>query len=193
MGRDPDRDALRRVLLARRDNTSAEMLEMASEEVRRRLRRWPPLDGAESVGAYHSIGSEIRTGGIMQDILNSGKTLLLPAVLDGSGGPENAYGSMEFRIVRDERDLAPGPYGIREPRARCAPAVPDVMLVPAVAVTPDGHRLGYGRGYYDAYLGTHQIPSVAAAMEKQVVKRIPPNPHDVPVDWVVTEGRLFRA
>ena len=193
MGCDPDRDALRRVLLARRDNTSAEMLELSSEEVRRRLRRWPPLDGAGSVGAYHSIGSEIRTGGIMQDILNSGKTLLLPAVLDGSGGPENAYGSMEFRVVRDERDLAPGPYGIREPRARCAPAVPDVMLVPAVAVTPDGHRLGYGRGYYDAYLGTHQIPSVVAAMEKQVVKRIPPNPHDVPVDWVVTEGRLFRA
>lgn len=193
MGRDPDRDALRRVLLARRDNTSAEMLEMASEMVRRRLRRWPPLDDAESVGAYHSIGSEIRTGGIMQDILDSGKTLLLPAVLDGSGSPGDAYGSMEFRVVRDERDLAPGPYGIREPRARCAPAVPDVMLVPAVAVTPDGHRLGYGRGYYDAYLGTHQIPSVAAAMEKQVVKRIPPNPHDIPVDWVVTEGRLFRA
>ena len=190
MGRDPDRDALRRVLLARRDNTSAEMLEMASEDVRRRLRRWPPLDDAGSVGVYHSIGSEIRTGGIMQDILDSGKTLLLPAVLDGSG---NAYASMEFRVVQDERDLAPGPYGIREPRSRCAPAVPDVVLVPAVAVTPDGHRLGYGRGYYDAYLGEHQIPSVVAAMEKQVVKRIPPNPHDVPVDWVVTEGRLFRA
>ena len=193
MGCDHDRNALRRVLLARRDNTSAEMLDMASEMVRRRLRRWPPLDDAGSVGAYHSIGSEIRTGGIMQDILDSGKTLLLPAVLDGSGSPGNACGSMEFRVVRDERDLAPGPYGIREPRARCAPTVPDVMLVPAVAVTPGGHRLGYGRGYYDAYLGEHQIPSVAAAMEKQVVKKMPPNPHDIPVDWVVTEGRLFRA
>ena len=193
MGCDPDRDALRRVLLARRDNTSAEMLELASERVRRRLRRWPPLHEAGSVGVYHSIGSEIRTGGIMQDILDSGKTLLLPAVLDGSDGSGDAYGTMEFRVVRDERDLAPGPYGIRAPRSRCAPAVPDVVLVPAVAVTPNGHRLGYGRGYYDAYLGTRRIPSVAAAMEKQVVKKIPSNPHDVPVDWVVTEGRLFRA
>jgi 5-formyltetrahydrofolate cyclo-ligase len=193
MGSDPGRDALRRVLLARRDNTSAEMLALASEEVRRRLRRWPRLHEAGSVGAYHSIGSEIRTGGIIQDILDSGKLLLLPAVLDGSGDSENTCGSMEFRTVRDERDLALGPYGILEPRARCTPAVPDVVLVPAVAVTPDGHRLGYGRGYYDAYLGAHRIPSMAAALEKQVVKRIPANPHDIPMDWVVTERRLFQV
>lgn len=184
MGRDPGREALRRMLLARRDNTSDEMLQLASEEVRRRLRRWPPLEGAGSVGAYHSVGSEIRTDGIMQDILNSGRTLLLPAV-EGDG--------MQFRVVRNERDLVPGPFGIRQPRARCASAVPDVALVPAVAVTPGGDRLGYGYGYYDAYLGAHDVESVAAAMEKQVVKRVPPNPGDIPVGWVVTEGRLFRV
>ena len=181
MRRDPDRAALRRVLLARRDNTSADMLEMASDAVRRRLRRWPPLDGAGSVGVYHSIGSEIRTGGIIQDILDSGRTLLLPAVKGDS---------LEFRAVQDERDLAPGPFGVREPRLRCMPSVPDVVVVPAVAVTPGGDRLGYGRGYYDTYLGEHRVKSVAATLEKQVVKRIPVGPHDVPVDWVVTEDRL---
>lgn len=184
MKRDPDRAALRRVLLTRRDGTSADMLEIASEEVRRRLRRWPPLDGAESVGVYHSIGSEIRTGGIIQDILDSGRTLLLPAIADDS---------LEFRAVQDERDLAPGPFGVREPRARCAALVPDVVVVPAVAVTADGHRLGYGRGFYDAYLGTFRVESVAATLEKQVVKRIPVGPRDMPVDWVVTEARLFHS
>lgn len=183
MKRDPDRAALRRVLLARRDSTSADMLEIASEAVRRRLRRWPPLDGAGSVGVYHSIGSEIRTGGIIQDVLDSGRTLLLPAVADDS---------LEFRAVRDERDLAPGPFGVREPRARCAASVPDVVVVPAVAVTADGHRMGYGRGFYDAYLGTFHVESVAAILEKQVVKRIPVGPRDVPVDWVATEARLLR-
>ena len=184
MKRDPDRVALRRVLLARRDNTSADMLEMASEAVRHRLRPWPPLKGAGSVGVYHSIGSEIRTGGVIQDVLDSGRMLLLPAVMDGS---------MEFRVVQDERDLVPGPFGIREPRTRCAASVPDVILVPAVAVTTKGHRLGYGRGYYDAYLGEHHIESVALTLEKQVVKRIPAGPCDMPVDWVVTEYRLFRS
>ena len=184
MMRDPDRVALRRVLLARRDNTSADMLEMASEAVRHRLRRWPPLEGAGSVGVYHSIGSEIRTGGIIQDVLDSGRTLLLPAVIDDS---------MVFRVVQDERDLVPGPFGIREPRIRCTASVPDVILVPAVAVTTEGNRLGYGCGYYDAYLGEHHMESVALTLEKQVVKRVPVGPCDMPVDWVVTECRLLRT
>ena len=184
MKHDPDRAALRRVLLARRDSTSADMLDIASEEVRRRLRSWPPLDGADSVGVYHSIGSEIRTGGIMQDVLDSGRTLLLPAVVGDS---------LEFRAVKDKRDLAPGPFGVQEPRSRCAVFVPDAMVVPAVAVTVNGHRLGYGRGFYDAYLGTFRVESVAATLEKQVVKRVPVGPQDVSVDWVVTEARLFRS
>lgn len=192
MVRDPDREALRRVLLARRDNTSAEMLAMVSEAVRRRLRHWPPLQNARLVGLYHSIGSEINTDGIIQDIQDSDKTLLLPVVLDDPDD-SGSHPHMEFRVIRNERDLTLGSFGIMEPRTRCTVAVPDVVVVPAVAVTPNGHRLGYGRGYYDAYLQTNPIPSVAATLEKQVVKSIPTNSYDIPVDWVVTEGRLFEA
>lgn len=181
---DPDREALRRILLDRRDNTSDDMLDMASEVVRRRLSRWPLLGDARYVGVYYSIGSEIRTGAIIQDILSSGRSLLLPAIVGSD---------MEFRMVQDERDLVSGPFGIRQPRSRCSVAIPDVLLVPAVAVTMHGDRLGYGGGYYDVYLSRHHIQSVAAVLEKQVIRKIPPNPGDVPVDWVVTEGRLFET
>ena len=190
MKRDPDRAALRRVLLARRDSTSADMLEIASEAVRRRLRRWPPLDGAGSVGVYHSVGSEIRTGGIIQDVLDSGRTLLLPAIADDS---------LEFRAVRDERDLAPGPFGVREPRARCAASVPDVVVVSA---TPgdalqrewEEHRLdGYVRGIAGQEMGSKSEHLKQAAAGKYAPDHIL-MVGDAPGDWraaQTVEARFF--
>ena len=179
-----DREALRRIMLDRRDSTSAERLELASESVRNQLRRWPPLPAASSVGAYWAINSEIHTSNIIDDILDAGQTLLLPAIQGDT---------MEFRVMRETRDLVPGHFGIREPRKRCTVDIPDVILVPTVAVTTEGYRLGYGHGYYDKYLKKHKIESVAMTLDKQVIKRIPTNPHDIPVDWVITESRLFHT
>ena len=183
MTTDTGREALRRLMLARRDNTSDNMLGLASEKICRRLQRWSLLRDAESVGAYFSVGSEIRTTDIMQDVLISGRKLLLPAV---------AGDLMEFRAIHGEKDLVPGPFGIWQPRERCPSSIPDVALVPAVAVTPHGDRLGYGGGYYDRYLESHSIESAALSLEKQVIKRIPPRAGDVSVDWVVTEERLHQ-
>lgn len=184
MVRDPDREALRRLCLERRDATSSDMLDIASGAIRRRLRQIRGYARADAVGAYRSIGSEIRTDEIIQDILNAGQRLFLPAV---SGD------SMVFREVRETRDTVRGRFDVMEPRARCPEGTPDILLVPAVCVTLQGGRLGYGRGYYDAYLRRNGIESVATCLDKQVVGRIPGNPGDVPADWIVTENRLRRT
>ncbi len=181
---DPDREALRRMLLKRRDSTSSDMLEMASGRIRERLLRMEPLRDAGSVGAYHAIGSEVRTAGIIQDVLDAGQRLLLPAV---------AGDSLVFRAVEDVGDLVRGRFGIMEPKPRCDAGTPEVLLAPAVGVTIKGARLGYGSGYYDRYLRLSGAVSVALTLEKQVVGRIPEGPGDVPVDWVVTEDRLVRV
>lgn len=181
---DPDREALRRILLERRDSTSSEMLEMASERIRERLRRMGPFQDARSIGAYHAIGSEVRTAGIIQDVLDAGQRLLLPAT---SGD------SLVFRAVQNAGDLVRGRFGIMEPKPRCDTGTPEMLLVPAVGVTAGGIRLGYGSGYYDRYLRLTKAESVAITLEKQVVGRIPESPGDVPVDWVVTEDRLLRT
>lgn len=175
---DPSREALRRMLLARRDSTSQEMLELASDKIRWRLQGSSVLDAATSVGAYYAIGSEVRTLGIMQDILDSGRTLMLPSVLGDT---------MQFRIVTSMADLVRGRFDIMEPRARCLVGQPDILLVPAVGITTEGIRLGYGHGYYDKYLQRQKCRSVGVTLEKQVVKSIPFNSLDVMVDWIVTE------
>lgn len=181
---DPSREALRRVLLDRRDATSQDMLELASESIQNNLRRCKAISDAKSVGAYCHIGSEIRTTGIIQDILSAGQTLMLPVITGRT---------MRFRIVKDITDTHIGSFGIPEPKKRCPVDIPDIILAPAVGATLHGTRLGYGHGYYDAYLAKNSILSVAVTLEKQVVKKIPFNPQDHSVDWIVTEKRIQRA
>jgi len=70
----------------------------------------------------------------------------------------------------------------------------DVVLIPAVAFDRQGRRVGYGGGYYDRFLP--EIPRAArigAAFACQIVAEIPPDPHDVPADWIVTEDELIVA
>jgi 5-formyltetrahydrofolate cyclo-ligase len=88
--------------------------------------------------------------------------------------------------------------GFCEPAAlapRAAPEEIDVIVVPALAVSPSGHRLGYGAGFYDSVLPRYSPPAltVVVAYEFELLLEIPSLPHDVPCDVVVTDARTFRA
>ena len=93
--------------------------------------------------------------------------------------------------------VVPGAYGIEEPLGeRFGPeslARVDLMLVPAAAVDLDGHRLGWGRGYFDralAALGSPP-PVYAVVYDHEVLDRVPVEAHDAPVDGVVTPARVI--
>lgn len=181
---DPNRESLRSVLLNRRDSTSHEMLKIASESIRNTLRHSSVFDGATDVGVYHTIGSEIITGGIIQDLLDSGRSVFLPVVRNNL---------IIFKNVQGVQDLIPGMFDIMEPRETCATGNPNILVVPAVGATLRGTRLGYGSGYYDRYIRKNNPTTICVAMDKQIVKKIPSNPNDVFMDWIVTESRLHRV
>jgi 5-formyltetrahydrofolate cyclo-ligase len=91
-----------------------------------------------------------------------------------------------------------GAYGIDEPPEH-SPVVPSaalrVVVVPGLAFDPRGHRLGYGAGFYDRALGALGVQAVLVGVcyGGQCVDEIPTAPHDVPVDFVVTESFLIDA
>ena len=93
--------------------------------------------------------------------------------------------------------LTPGPWGIEEPGAdapRVAPEAIDLVVVPCLAVDAAGHRLGYGRGYYDRTLaGLGRAVTTAVAFDFQRIAEVPSEPHDVAVTWVVTDRTTLRA
>ena len=99
-----------------------------------------------------------------------------------------------FRVEDPEADFTRGTLGIPEPRKSCAPVGPeeiDWALVPGLAFDARCHRLGRGAGHYDRLLPTlrPEAPRWALALDCQWDKGLPVEPHDVPLDGVVSSSR----
>lgn len=103
---------------------------------------------------------------------------------------------MVFRFVEDVGRLEDAGYGFAEP-SRDAPVARelDAIIVPALAVDPMGHRIGYGAGYYDRTLPKYAPPavSIAVAYDWQLIAEVPATSGDVRVAWVVTDLRVLST
>jgi 5-formyltetrahydrofolate cyclo-ligase len=122
-----------------------------------------------------------------------------------SGGARVAYpildpeaGTMDFRFVEDVTTMRPHPFGHSEPGAhdiKAAPGQIDVIVVPALAVDPRGHRIGYGGGHYDRTLALHapSTATVAVVFDFQLIADAPQTEGDVAVAWVVTDARTLAC
>lgn len=159
-----------------------------SERITARLLALEAYRAARCVMAYMSIGGEFDTSRFVADVLASGRRLVLPRV-------DGASRAIRIHEVRDlPRELAAGVWGIREPRVDLCPEVAasevGFVLVPGVAFTRRGERIGYGGGYYDGFirgLGAQRPALVAAAFSLQVLPELPVSDRDQRVDLVVTE------
>jgi 5-formyltetrahydrofolate cyclo-ligase len=105
---------------------------------------------------------------------------------------------LTFRFVRDPGALLDRGAGFCEPdpsEPEAQPGELDVIVVPALAVDPSGHRIGYGLGYYDATLPDHaaHAVSIAVAFDFQLIAEVPATSGDVPTNWIVTDARTIRA
>jgi 5-formyltetrahydrofolate cyclo-ligase len=164
------------------------------EELRRRPRGTPEASRAAqerllasgllsgSVGLYRALPSECGT-----DLLAAalGERACFPCVVPGQA---------ELQFRREGGAWARGPLGVLEPRGEPVPLRDiEVLVVPAIAVDLRGHRLGRGRGHYDATLAAFAGRSAALVFESQLVPEVPVGDHDRPVDAVCTEARLVLA
>jgi 5-formyltetrahydrofolate cyclo-ligase len=89
--------------------------------------------------------------------------------------------------------LVPGFAGILQPPADAPRLTPDVLLVPLLAITPAGVRLGQGKGYYDRALALAPARTIALAWDVQVTDSLPNDLWDIPIDFLATPTRLFAC
>ena len=177
--------ALRDLLLERRDNTSHDLLKIASKKIQKKLDKIFAFKNAKKIGVYYPIGSEIFTQDIIQELLSKGKEVFLPKVM-GEG--------MEFRKIVDFSSLEPGNFDIMEPKEECPVDNDlDVILVPTVGISQTGVRLGYGYGFYDRFLAKNKTVAISMTLEKQIIKNIPKSEHDIIMDWIVTEDKMTKV
>lgn len=98
--------------------------------------------------------------------------------------------------VSNLEHVEPGKFGILEPKIHLPqvdPSEADLILVPGVVFSENGHRIGFGKGFYDRLLKKVKCLKVGIAYEFQIVKNIPGEKHDVPMEKIITEARVIQV
>ena len=147
----------------------------------------PEYKKAQVIFCYCSVGSEPDTSEIIRRSIEDGKSVAVPRVC--------GRGKMEARIISGTSDLRPGTFGIPEPSKKEKAVEPeeiDIAVVPGVAFSRDGSRLGHGGGYYDRFLPKVKGLTVGIARERFLMDVIPCEEHDVKVACLITEEKTTR-
>jgi len=182
---------LRLLALRRRRSIPKEELAALSARVEANLVSTPEYRDASLVISYCAKDDEVQTRHIIETALAGGKRVAVIAT-------DPASKTLSFSEIDSfESDLAPGTFGILEPKpGRGRPvsiSEAGLILVPLVAWDEEGRRLGYGAGYFDRALArAGSVPKVGLALESQRLAEVPSSRHDVPLDVVVTERRVVR-
>ena len=174
----------RKQALAARRALGAEERRACSAAICARLSELPELRAARTILRYRALSDEADLSAL-EEMLDA--RFVYPRCLGG--------GVMEARLPTGP--LCPGPYGIEEPDpARSMPVPPeeiDAVLVPCVGFDAAGGRLGRGAGYYDRYLSAcPDALRICAAFEAQRLEKVSTEPHDVRMDWIVTERACIK-
>jgi 5-formyltetrahydrofolate cyclo-ligase len=146
-------------------------------------------DGS-TVGLYHAVGTEAPAAGWARWFAENGMRIALPwfAARDAA---------MEFRIWAnpwDDEPLVVGPWRALQPAVNEEAVVPDVVIVPMLAFTASGQRLGQGGGHYDRWLEAHpQVLPIGLAWDCQIAEKLPVEAHDRPLAAVVTPTRIYEG
>ena len=153
----------------------------ASAAIFSAVERLPEFRAARTVAVFAALPDEPATDEVLARWAST-RRVVLPRV-EGD--------AMRFYACRPDA-LVFGAFGILEPQGErpCPAGEIDLVVCPGVAFTADGRRLGRGRGYYDRYLGDPAFRGfrVGVCYAHQLVDDLPVEPHDVFMDYVITDG-----
>jgi 5-formyltetrahydrofolate cyclo-ligase len=183
--------SVRAAALARRDAMPAADREVASQAIADHVDQQvlAGLPAGAVIALYHPKASEVDTRGLVAHATRRGLVLAYPRI-------DRPHRALVFHRATPA-ELAPSVFGLHEP-SRDAPVVAvgvlAAIIVPGIAFDASGHRLGWGRGHYDATLTlARSVPAIGLAFSCQIVPRVPADTADVPVHLVVTEAGVMRA
>ena len=181
------RKTQRAELLARRTAVPLEERRRWSDEITRLLVAEFPILQWMTVGFYWPIQGEFDPRFAIREFRKHGAKAALPVVVR-KGAP------LEFREWWPGVQVTSGVFGLPVPEGS-ATLRPQAVLIPPVGFDRQGYRLGYGGGYFDRTLAAlvPQPLKIGVGYELSRMASIHPQPHDVPMDFVVTEAGIHRA
>jgi len=177
---------LRKQILAQRLALGSAAYQQKSRLAQDRLIAASCFRHADRLALYSPIRREVATELLFQAARSAGKQIYYPRVVGET---------LTFVEVLSCADLQPGAFGVAEPLGDTSASVAelDLIVVPGVAFSLDGFRLGYGRGFYDREL-VQKPPStvtVGLCFDLQIVEQLPREEHDQQLDCLVTETKFI--
>lgn len=157
-----------------------------SQQVQSQLVSSECFVNAQTLALYSPINNEVATAQIFAVATELDKQIYFPRV---------AAADLEFFAVRTIDELVPGAFGVAEPVSgkKISVAELDLIVVPGVAFDLLGHRLGYGRGFYDRLLvgKSSRTVTVGLCFETQLCEQLPAEAHDQRLDFIATETKFI--
>ncbi len=184
---------IRKAMIDQRKSLTSEEIRRKSLEIFHQLQSIKHYKNARKLMTYVPFQDEIHTTLLIADFLEKNRNVYIPVTQP-----------KEKRIIVSElldidKDLEPGHFGVLEPTASTLrpidPQLIDLVIVPGLAFTKGGYRIGYGGGYYDRFLPTleQEHVTIALAMDFQIVDSLPIDHYDIPVDLIVTESQIIEC
>ena len=181
------KNQLKASIIEKRNSLSKDEISEKSNKIKNNLFNLDSYKKSKAIMFFVSFNSEVNTHDMIKEALKN-KTVVVPKVW---------HKEIEPSVIIDFDNLVPSDkFGVLEPieAMKIAYKNIDLVLVPGIAFDKEGHRIGYGFGYYDKFL--KKVPKaikIGLAFDFQVVDKIPREMHDVPVDMIVTEKRVMEC
>ena len=175
-----DKKEMRAYIRAKKRAMTEAQIVSASARLARQFRESELYRKAKTIYGYLPYNQEVRTVPMLEQAIADGKRVAVPKCYDKD---------MRFIYIDDfDTQIAPGYAGIPEPIAD-GPVAEDktaLVLMPGLAFDPQGHRIGYGGGFYDRFLSDEpDHPTLALCYGFQMVEHLETEEFDIPVDLVL--------
>ena len=183
-----DKNILRGILLQKRAEFSREMRRQMDRNIAAGIMDSPLFQNASMLLIYAPLENEINLLPLAHVARKRGIPVAFPRC-------DKETNTMQFYILPEGQKLSPGAYGIPEPPEDAPVCHPDkhaVCVVPALSYDLAGNRIGYGKGYYDRYLATFPGVTVGATYASMLLKNVPIEAHDIPVNRLFTERGAYN-
>ena len=174
-----DKKELRRQIRELKRAMTNEQIDAASARLGELFLNCPQYQEAKTIYGYLPYNQEVRTVPMLEQAMREGKRVAVP----------KCYGDeMRFIYMEDLSKVEKGYANIPEPIAD-EPVADDetaLVLMPGLAFDPQGHRCGYGGGFYDKFLAAEpKHPTLALCYEFQMLPHLETEAHDIPVNYVL--------
>jgi len=183
------KETLKSEILEKRKNLSKEEIKEKSSIIKKKLYSLAEFKKSKNILFYVSFNNEVDTIGIIKELLNgNSKKIIVPYV-------EKDNPILQLSELKNIDELKEGSFGILEPKKirKFDAEKVDLVIVPGIAFDKNGHRVGYGYGYYDRFLKNLNVTKIGFAFDFQLVNKIPNGKHDVAMDVVITESRIIKV